>query len=106
MEAISVEVNAEFSLSELRKLKDDETELRRLVRKELIRLAEICYLEDVFALPLLEEILDVVKEECVKFKTGPRTTYPDPRYNILKIQINMPTRGKVGVVHWGTKVIV
>lgn len=106
MEAISLEVNAEFSVADLRTARTDESALLRLVRKELSRLADICGLEEVSVLPFTEELAEKVKEECAKFKSGPREFYPDTRYNILKIQINMPTRGKVGVVYWGTKVVV
>lgn len=47
-------------------------------------------------LPLLDEIVKEILEESVKF--NPSIPYPSPVANSMNIDVELPTKGKVGVI--------
>jgi len=101
-----VQTFVHFDLKELKECLGDDKKLRNLIKSKLCDMAEICFLEPGFVLPFVPEVLDKVKEEIGKMKFGPREYYPLVQHNELRIQLTMPTAGKVGVLFWAAKVVV
>jgi hypothetical protein len=101
-----VQTFVHFDLKELKECVGDDKRLRGIIRSKLCEMAEICFLEPAFVLPFVPEVMEKIKEEIVKFKFGPKEHYPIIQHNVLKLQLTMPTAGKVGHLFWAAKVVV
>lgn len=93
-------------LTELREaLKDKKNkDLKELVKKCLQQMADIYRTPVDHVQHLLDDIVDKVKQESKKFDS--RLPYPPSTANNMSIQIEMPTRGKVGVVEFNSVIKV
>lgn len=81
-----------------------DKDLKALVVKGLEDMAERHQIEAKFIMHLVDDIIEKVREESKKF--NPKLPYPPMHANNMSVQIEMPTRGKAGVIEFNTKVDV
>ena len=94
-----------ISLSKLHSaLKEGEKELRILVKQGLEQMAERHQIEFKHVIHMVDDVIDKIKEESLRF--NPRLPYPPVHVNNLSVQIDLPTRGKVGVCEFNSQVQV
>ncbi len=82
----------------------DPAPLKALVEKGLVEMAQRHQIEAKFVLHLLDDVVDKVVEESRKWNA--KVGYPPRTCNNLSISIEMPAKGKVGVVEYNQTVNV
>lgn len=97
---------AKFAVEDLRNTRYDDAALKVLIEKQLVELASFDDLELSYLLPLAPEIFDVVRKETDKFSSDRKRPYPPVDKNNLSVQVTLPTKGRVGVVEYNTRITV
>lgn len=85
-------------------LQKGDKELVILIKDGLKELAERYQMEQKFLLHLVDDILEKVKEETLRF--NPKLPYPPAHANNLSVQVDLPTKGKVGVCEFNSQIKV
>lgn len=83
---------------------DGHKKLKALAKEGLKEMAVRHQVDENLVLPLLDELVEKVVEESKKF--NPKLPYPAAATNNMSVQIEMPTKGKVGVVEMNSIVKV
>ncbi len=79
-------------------------ELKELVKVGLEDLATCHQILPEVVAHLLDDVIDKIREESLRF--NPRLPFPPAHANNMSIQVEMPTRGKVGVVEYNSQISV
>lgn len=94
------------SVQDLRNTLQDDAALKVLVEKQLAELAAFSDLELAFLLPLAPDIVDKIREQTKRFSQARANPYPPASVNNLSVQVTLPTKGRVGVTEWNSKIEV